>query len=103
MCALDLQPVDLRPRKPVLVDSADVLARSDVEGLANMQDTLRGLSGVDLDFEAMARAIGYDLGERLGSLEIVLAEIELPGGRVVPITLRLGDVMDMGRSGYGGP
>lgn len=103
VCALDLQPVDLRPRKPVLVDSADVLARSDVEGLANMQDALRGMSGVDLDFEAMARAIGYDLGERLGSLEIVLAEIELPGGRVVPITLRLGDVMDMGRSGYGGP
>lgn len=94
--ALDLQPVDLRSRKPVLVDSAAVLTHSDVEGLANVQEAFRDLSAVDLDFEAMARAVGYDLGERLTSLEVVLAEIELPSGRVLPITLRVRDLMGGG-------
>lgn len=91
--ALDMQPVDMRPRKPVLVDSADVLARSDVPALADAQAALRELAKVDLDFEGMARAIGYDLGERLTSLEVVLAEVRLPSGRVVPITLRVRDLL----------
>lgn len=100
--SLDMQPVDMRPRKPVLVDSADVLARSDVPALADAQAALRELSKVDLDFEGMARAVGYDLGERLTSLEIVLAEVRLPSGRVVPITLRVRDLLggrEMGDAG----
>ncbi len=97
--ALDLQPVDLRPRKPVLVDSSDVLARSDVPALVDGQTALRELSKVDLDFEGMARAVmaravGYDLGERMTSLEIILAEVRLPSGRVVPITLRVRDLLE---------
>ncbi len=92
--ALDMQPVDMRPRKPVLVDSADVLAHSDVPALADTQAALRELAKVDLDFEGMARSVGYDLGERLTSLEIVLAEVRLPNGRVVPITLRVRDLLE---------
>lgn len=92
--ALDMQPVDMRPRKPVLVDSSDVLARSDVPALVDGQTALRELSKVDLDFEGMARAVGYDLGERMTSLEIILAEVRLPGGRVVPITLRVRDLLE---------
>lgn len=92
--ALDMQPVDMRPRKSVLVDSSDVLARSDVPALADGQTALRELSKVDLDFEGMARAVGYDLGERMTSLEITLAEVRLPSGRVVPITLRVRDLLE---------
>lgn len=92
--ALDMQSVDMRPRKPVLVDSSDVLARSDVPALADGQTALRELSKVDLDFEGMARAVGYDLGERMTSLEITLAEVRLPSGRVVPITLRVCDLLE---------
>lgn len=92
--ALDMQPVDMRPRKPVLVDSSDVLARSDVPALVDGQTALRELSKVDLDFEGMARAVGYDLGERMTSLEIILAEVRLPSGRVVPITLRVRDLLE---------
>ncbi len=92
--ALDMQSVDMRPRKPVLVDSSDVLARSDVPALADGQTALRELSKVDLDFEGMARAVGYDLGERMTSLEITLAEVRLPSGRVVPITLRVRDLLE---------
>ena len=42
----------------------------------------------------MARAVGYDLGERMTSLEIILAEVRLPSGRVVPITLRVRDLLE---------
>lgn len=100
--ALDMQPVDMRPRKPVLVNSADVLARSDVPALVDTQAALRELAKIDLDFEDMARAVGYDLGERLTSLEIVLAELQLPNGRTVPITLRVRDLLggrEMGDAG----
>lgn len=97
--ALDMQPVDMRPRKPVLVDSSDVLARSDVPALVDGQTALRELSKVDLDFEGMARAVGYDLGERMTSLEITLAEVRLPSGRVVPITLRVRDLLEGGGMG----
>lgn len=91
MGSLDIEPVDLASRKAVLVDSTRVLGRAGWKG-AELQRALRELpSGVD-DPQDLARALGYEMGERIESEEIVLAEIPLPGGGSIPISVTLGDV-----------
>lgn len=89
---LGLEAVDLSLRKPVLTDSANVLAHADVSGLADVQESLRLVPAGTTDSEAIARAIGYEIGEHLASLEFTLAEIPLPGGRSIPLTVRLRDL-----------
>lgn len=89
---LGLEAVDLSLRKPVLVDSALVLSHADVPGLATVQESLRSLPMGASDPEAIAQAIGYEMGEYLSSLEFTIAEIPLPGGSSIPLTVRLRDL-----------
>ena len=91
MGSLDIGPVDLASRKAVLVDSARVLARAGWKG-AELQRALRELPPDVGDPGDLARALGYEIGERIESGEIVLAEIPLPGGGSIPISVTLGDV-----------
>ena len=97
---LGLEAVDLRLRKPVLTDSANVIARADVPGLADAQELLRSIPAGSTGPAALLQAIGYEMGERLLSLEFTFAEIPLPGGGSIPLTIRLRDVA--GAAG-GGP
>lgn len=89
---LGFEPVDLSCRKPVLTDSANVLARSDVAGLGDIQGALRSIPLGATDPGAILQAAGYEVGERIYATEFTLASIPLPGGGSIPLTIRLGDL-----------
>lgn len=90
---LGFESVDLRLRKPVLTDSANVLSHSGMEGVSDLQGALRSIPAGSSDPVAIARALGYGVGEYISSLEFTIAEIPLPGGGSIPLTIRLRDVM----------
>ena len=90
---LGLEAVDLRLKKPVLVDSARVLAHADVAGVADIQDTLRSLPLGTTDPTALLQALGYRVGEYISQATFNLAEIPLPGGGSIPLTIRLRDIV----------
>lgn len=94
--ALGLEPVDLSLKKPVLTDSAQVIERSGMAGLADVQGMLRALPLGTTDPEAIFQAVGYQVGEYLASMEFTIAEIPLPGGGSIPLTIRLRDVAGVG-------
>lgn len=85
--SVGLEPVDLRLRKPALTDSADVIGRSDAPGLADVQEALRSIPLGSTDPSAIARAVSYEVGERVGSAPITIAELTLPDGGTVPLTV----------------
>ena len=91
--ALGFEPVDLSSMKPVLTDSANVLAHADVPGLSDTQELLRSLPVGSTDPAALLEALQYDAGERLLDTTITIAEIPLPGGVTIPLTVRVGDVV----------
>lgn len=92
---LGFEAVDLSLRKPVLTDSANVLSHSGMTGLADAQGLLRSLPAGTTDPAALLQAVGYDAGEYMASLEFTLAEIPLPGGGSIPLTIRLRDIAGM--------
>lgn len=89
---LGFEAVDLRLRKPVLTDSANVLRTSGMQGVADAQELLRKIPAGSSDPAALLQAFGYDAGEYLLSLEFTVAEIPLPGGGSIPLTVRLRDL-----------
>lgn len=89
---LGLEPVDLSLRKPVLTDSANVLSSSGMEGALDAQEMLRSIPAGSSDPVALMQAVGYEVGEYLSSLEFTVAEIPLPGGGAIPLTVRLRDL-----------
>ena len=89
---LGFEPVDLSPLKPVLTDSAQVLAHSDVPALADAQELLRSLPIGSTDPAAILSALQYEVGDRIAETTFTIAEIPLPGGGSIPLTIRLGDV-----------
>ena len=94
--ALGLEPVDLSLRKPVLTDSANVIAHADVPAVAKVQETLRSIPVGTADPAAIAQALGYQLSEYVSQQEFTLAEISLPGGGSIPLTIRLRDLIGDG-------
>lgn len=93
---LGLDPPDISMGKPVLTDSHNVISRSDVPALHDIQQTLRSIPLGTTDPAALLEAVGYGAGEYLSSLEFTLAEIPLPGGKTLPLTIRLKDVLGGG-------
>ena len=90
---LGLEAVDLRLKKPVLVDSARVLAHADVAGVSDIQDALRSLPLGTTDPTVLLQALGYRVGEYISQATFTLAEIPLPGGGSIPLTMRLRDIV----------
>ena len=78
--------------KPVLVDSSNVIARSDFSGLADIKERLRELPVGSTDPGALLEAVGYEVGRRLDEAEFTIAELPLPFGGSIPLTIRLRDV-----------
>lgn len=97
--ALGLDPVDLTLLKPVLVDSSKVIARSDLEGLADVQARLRALPVGSTDPAALLEAVGYEVERRLDEAEFTIAELPLPFGGSVPLKVRLRDLAGMREGG----
>lgn len=84
-----IEPADLRLRKPVLVDTSRIIDQSDEDGLKDIQGMLRSIPVGATDPEAIARALGYELGERILGGRFTVASIPLPGGSAIPLTIRL--------------
>ena len=89
MAALGLEPCDLRLRKPVLTDSANVIKSpgSDIAGLSQAQDKLRNIPLGVTDPKALCEALEYQVERTISGMVFTLAEIPLPGGGSVPLTV----------------
>lgn len=89
MRATGFEPVDLRLRKPVLVNSQDVLDKGGLSQLSSVRSLVAALpaSGSALDF---ARAMGYWLVDEVGGGAFTVATLEIPGtGLSIPLTIDL--------------
>lgn len=89
VAALGLEPCDLRLRKPVLTDSANVIKSpgSDIAGLSQAQDKLRNIPLGVTDPKALCEALEYQVERTISGTVFTLAEIPLPGGGSVPLTV----------------
>lgn len=93
--ALGFEPVDLSSRKPVLTDSGKVLAHADVTSLTDVQRMIRSVPLGTTDPDAVLQALEYDVGEHLAAATFTVAEIPLPGGGTLPVTVKLSDVASL--------
>lgn len=89
VAALGLEPCDLRLRKPVLTDTANVIKGpgSDITGLSNAQDKLRSIPLGVTDPKALCEALEYQVERTVSGTVFTLAEIPLPGGGSIPLTV----------------
>lgn len=102
VAALGLEPCDLRLRKPVLTDTANVIKSpgSDITGLSNAQDKLRSIPLGVTDPKALCEALEYQVERTVSGTVFTLAEIPLPGGGSIPLTV---DVATLAGALGGGP
>ena len=89
VAALGLEPCDLRLRKPVLTDSANVIKSpgSDIAGFSQAQDKLRGIPLGVTDPKELCEALEYQVERTISGTVFTLAEIPLPGGGSIPLTV----------------
>lgn len=89
VAALGLEPCDLRLRKPVLTDTANVIKSpgSDIAGISKAQDTLRKIPLGVTDPKALCEALEYHVERAISGAVFTLAEIPLPGGGSIPLTV----------------
>ena len=89
VAALGLEPCDLRLRKPVLTDTANVIKSpgSDISGLSKVQDSLRKIPLGVTDPKALCEALQYQVERTINEAVFTIAEIPLPGGGSIPITV----------------
>lgn len=89
VAALGLEPCDLRLRKPVLTDTANVIKSpgSDITGLSNAQDKLRSIPLGVTDPKALCEALEYQVERTVSGTVFTLAEIPLSGGGSIPLTV----------------
>lgn len=89
VAALGLEPCDLRLRKPVLTDSANIIKSpgSDIAGLSQAQDKLRSIPLGVTDPKALCEALEYQVERTISGTVFTLAEIPLPGGGPIPLTV----------------
>ena len=89
VAALGLEPCDLRLRKPVLTDSANVIKSpgSEITGLSKAQDKLRSIPLGVTDPKTLCEALEYQVERTISGAVFTLAEIPLPGGGSIPLTV----------------
>ena len=95
VAALGLEPCDLRLRKPVLTDTANVIKSpgSDIAGISKAQDTLRKIPLGVTDPKALCEALEYHVERTISGAVFTLAEIPLPGGGSIPLTVDVATLM----------
>ena len=92
---LGLEAVDLSLLKPVLTDSSNVIEKSGLSSLSDAQSLLRSIALGTTDPEAILEAVGYEIQTTVSSLEFTVAEISLPNGSTLPLTVSLDDLSDL--------
>lgn len=97
---LGLEPVDMSLHKPVLTDTSNVLSHAGAEGLGSVQELVRRVPLTSTDPEEILKGIGYNIGEVVHQAEFTIAEIPLPTGESIPLTVNVGDLA--GALGGGG-
>lgn len=102
MTGLGFEAIDLSLRKPVLTDSSKVIAASGMPGLADAQELLRSVPLATTDPVALMQVLRYEVGEYIASKTFTIAEIPLPGGGSIPLTIRLRDLASALGDGGGG-
>ena len=84
-----LEPVDLRLRKPVLVNTQDVLDQSGLDQAASVRELVAALPDAG-SAEDFARSVGLWLSDEVGAGEFTVAELPIPGtGLSIPLTIDL--------------
>lgn len=89
-----LEPADMRLRKPVLVNTQDVLAKAGMNQSAKVRSLVQALpdSGTPVEF---ARAAGLWLVDEFGDTKVTLAELTVPGTSIkIPLTIDLSKLRD---------
>ena len=66
-----------------------------MQGYVNVQTVLRDIPAGSTDPEAIVRAVGYAVEDRIMSMELTVAEIPLPGGGALPLTVRVRDIASL--------
>lgn len=94
VAGLGLEPADLRLRKPVLTDTANVAKSpgSDIGGMSKVQERLRKIPLGLTDPQAIADALEYQVQKTIAETTFTIAEIPLPGGGSIPLTVDLSTV-----------
>lgn len=83
-------PVDMRLRKPVLVNSQDVLGQSGYEQVGTVRELVSKLPDATTPHE-FARSLGLEVADVTGGMTLTIAELEIPGvGVSIPLTIDLG-------------
>lgn len=90
---LGIEPVDLSLMKPVLTDSANVLAHADNAALTDVQGALRKIPLGTTDPAALLQAIGAKAGDAIMNSSFTVAKIPLPSGKKIPLKIKLSDVV----------
>ena len=93
--ALGLEPVDVRSRKPVLTDTSNVARDSGSDALARAQEALRSVPLASTDPQDYLAAAGYRVESYLAEAHLTIAEIPIPGGGSIPLTVRVQDLAGM--------
>lgn len=89
MEGLGFEPADMRLRKPVLVNSQDVLSKSGLDQAESLRQFVRELPEA-ATVEDFAEAIGFSLINELGDASFTIAEITIPGTPItIPLTIEL--------------
>lgn len=84
-----LEPVDLRLRKPVLVNTQDVLDRSGIDQASAVRELVAALPGSG-SVEDLARSAGLRLSGGAVGGKLTVAELPVPGtGLGIPLTIDL--------------
>ena len=84
-----LEPVDLRLRKPVLVNTQDVLDQGGFDQASSVRELVSALPS-SASSEDFARSVGIWLSDEVGSDEFTMAELPIPGTDLsIPLTIDL--------------
>lgn len=87
--AAGLAPVDMRLRRPVLVNTQDVLDKAGLDRLSSVRELLAAVPDSD-SAEDIVRSLGFSLSVGNAGGQLVVAEIPLPGTDVsIPLSIDL--------------
>ena len=91
---IGMEPVDMRLRKPVLVNSQDVLGRAGLEQLDMARELVTRLPDSPSVYD-FARALGVTLADNLDGGSFTVAELSIPGTSLsIPLTIDLSELGD---------